>query len=116
MARYSNDKENRTARHLQLAKDIWDKVEALGMRRAPVSEMGCTLSDLYMNLEEYRDFLDQFIETDIKDRQALGEVLVDIQVTLEDITWHANHVKRALKRVIAYCYEEGETPEKDSTN
>jgi hypothetical protein len=98
--------EGKIEKNVKLANDIGEKVKALGLRKPTVGIMGATLSDLCINLEEYIRLINQFLEANTEDRQKIGEILVEMRVCLDDVRWHCSHVKKALERVIDYCYDE----------
>jgi len=99
------NKNDRVKRNVKLANDIDDKIAALGMRRPP--GMGAHLSDICIALEESNELINEFLSTDPKDLEKIGETLIAIQVhIIEHINYHIKHVKRPLERVINYCYPE----------
>ena len=77
------------------------------MECLPPDAMGADLSDICIDLGKYVQPINQFLEANIDDKKAMGEILVDIRVCLDEIKWHYGDVKKALERVIDYCYEDG---------
>lgn len=98
--------EDKIQRNLKLAHDIEEKTKELGMKHLTPGTMGVNLSDICIDLEEYIQLVNQFLEVNIEDKRAIGKILVEIRICLDAIKWHHNHVKRTLERVIDYCYEE----------
>ena len=98
----SNDKSER---NVKLANEIDNKVILLGMKR--YAGIGAHLSDIAIALEEFNELLDQFLSTDVKDHEAIGDVLTGINVhVVEHINYHIKHMKRPLGRIIEFCYED----------
>lgn len=96
-------------RHVKLADDIVDKVMALGVPRS-AGALGAHLSDICFALEDCRELIDQLLDTDVKDKDAMESVLIGIRIkVLDHISYHIQHVRRPLQRVIDYCDEEGST-------
>ncbi len=100
------DLEDKIERNVRLAHDIGDKVKELGMKRAPIGAMGANLSDLCIDLDDYVKLINQFLEVDIDDKEAIRDILVGIDVCLDHIRWQCTDVKKPLDRVIDYCYED----------
>ena len=98
--------KDRIKNNVKLANEISRKVTSLEMRRPP-SGIGANLSDIATSLEECNELLDQFLSTDVKDREAIGDVLTSINIeVLEHISYHIKHLKRPLGRIIEFCYED----------
>jgi hypothetical protein len=96
-------------RHVKMANDIVDKVTALGVPRS-AGALGAHLSDICFALEHCRELIDQFLDTDVNDKDAMESVLIGIKIrVLEHISYHIQRVRRPLERVIDYCDEEGST-------
>lgn len=98
-----NANSDRTKRNVKLANDIDSKITSLKMKRHP--GIGAHLSDIAIALEEFNELLDEFLLTDVKDHEAIGGVLISINVqVLEHISYHIKHLKRPLERIIDFCY------------
>lgn len=96
-------------KHVKMAADIDEKIAALGMQRPP-SSMGAHLSDICFTLEDCRELIDQLLEADVEDKDAMMSVLIGIRVeVLEHLSYHIKRVRRPLQRVIDYCDKEGST-------
>ena len=100
---------DKVKRHVKMSKDIVDKVTALGVPRS-AGALGAQLSDICFVLEDCRELIDQFLDTDVKDKDAMMSVLIEIKIrVLNNISYNIQHVRRPLERVIDYCDEEGST-------
>ncbi|MFA5317066.1 MAG: hypothetical protein WC369_06575 [Dehalococcoidales bacterium] len=98
--------KDKIQRNLKLAHDVEEKTKKLGMKRLPPGAMGANLSDICIDLEDYVQLINQFLEANIEDKRAIGEILIEMRVCLNEIKWHYSQVKRTLERVIDYCYDE----------
>ncbi|MFC1915420.1 hypothetical protein ACFLW4_01835 [Chloroflexota bacterium] len=100
-----NPNSDRSKRNVKLANDIDGKITSLGMKRNP--GIGAHLSDIAITLEEFNELLEEFLAADVKDHEAIGDVLIGINVhVLEHIYYHIKHLKRPLERIIEFCYED----------
>ena len=91
---------------MKLANEISGKITSLEMKRPP-SGIGAHLSDIAIALEKFNELLEKFLSSDVKDHEAIGDVLTSINVqVLEHIYYHIKHLKRPLHRIIEFCYEE----------
>jgi hypothetical protein len=104
--------QERSRRSVKLANEISSKVEQLGMSRPRVvNSMGANLSCLYGELERCTRLIDQFLAADTSNLRVVGEILVDMKVSLMHMTWCIQGVRRALERVIDYCYAKSDSEE-----
>ena len=107
-------KDDRIKRNVRLAIDIDNKVKALALRRPTQASMGANLSDIYVYLDSYKELIDKFLAMDTKDRRAIGNVLVEVQIVLKQIYEHYKTVRKAQERVIEHCYAEDDEEGQES--
>lgn len=92
--------------NVKMADAIQNKVDALGMRRPP--GLGADLSDLFYEQRHISRPLAKFLETDIKDVERMGDILIEMRVWLDHMAWTARRAIPRLNRVIDFCYEKAE--------
>lgn len=57
--------------------------------RDVAGHLGVDLGDLYAGVERYKALIDRFLQTTADDREQLGDVLADLSVELEHLSYHA---------------------------
>ena len=94
----------------RIAYDISNNVKTLGLRKSTQHSMGANLTGTYIYLEKYRQLVDIFLSTDIRDISAIRKTFIETAIVLEQIYSYYQSVRKVLGRVIDYCYKE-DTPE-----
>lgn len=64
------------------------------------------LAEIYFTLEKYRNVIDKFLESDIHNRDAMEESLVDIETTLKHIESHIKNAHSLFEQMKTYyCWK-----------
>jgi len=105
----SKDDEQRmddwATRNVKLSHDFYKKIESLGIKLR-LSGLGADISDVYLELERYKESVNRLLNADTKDLETIGGLLIEIKISLQHINWHIKESRRPLQRLIDYCYKE----------
>lgn len=102
-------RSDKIERNVEMANNIIDKITALGMGHS-AGALGAHLSDICFALEDCRQLIGKLLDTDVKNKDAMEDVLIEIRIkVLDHINYHIKHVRRPLERVIDYCDKEVST-------
>src|SRR4030042_5710325 len=93
-------------RIVRLADKLYKKAKMLGMRNPHT--FSANLADIYGNCVDYEKYIKSFLTADVKDKESLGGILVDIKITLEDARWQWGQARRSVERVIDRCYRDSD--------
>ncbi|UCH50893.1 MAG: hypothetical protein JSV54_07765 [Chloroflexota bacterium] len=98
--------DDRVNKGIRLSNSFYNKIDSLGIKPRTYSGLGADISDIYIELEKYSELVKQLLNTDTKDLEAIGDVLIGIKTSLQHINWHIKESRRPLERLIDYCFKD----------
>ena len=108
---YSDGKDEKQVREervrivLGMTAQLDTKLKSLGIKRKSALIATADLGDIYLYADDVRKYLELLLETPSSDLRKLGEICVDLRITLGEIKDHILDARIPLEYMAEYCYK-----------